>query len=67
MCQGLLLSPLLFVICINNLDSSVVFMASKLADDTKVGVGGMVDIQQDLNPLRKGNQGMAAGIQRGQV
>eukprot|EP00061_Rhincodon_typus_P006890 g27983.t1 len=56
--QELVLGPLLFVICINDLDENVQSMISKFVDDTKIG--GIVDneeayqkLQQDLDQLGK--------------
>ena len=54
--QGLVLSPLLFVISINDLDDNIGGMVRKLAEYTKIG--GIVDseecylrLKQDLNQL----------------
>ena len=47
--QGSVLSPLLFVIYINNLDENIGSMVSKFVDDTKIG--GRVDSEESYLQL----------------
>ena len=54
--QESVLVPLLFVICINNLDENLHGMVSKFVDDTKIGgivdsEGGYLGLQQYLDQL----------------
>ena len=54
--QGSVLSPLLFLIFINDLDDDIVSMILKFADDTKIfrkvtSATDRVQLQQDLNRL----------------
>eukprot|EP00061_Rhincodon_typus_P011606 g36756.t1 len=49
--QGSVLGPLLFVICINDLEENVAGLIGKFADDTKIG--GVVDSEEDCQRIQR--------------
>eukprot|EP00061_Rhincodon_typus_P016263 g44383.t1 len=60
--QGLVLGPLLFVICINDLEENIADLISEFADDTKIGE--VVDSEEDFQRIQQDRDQLEAWAEK---